>query len=139
MGAGTGSSGGSGAGESGAGESGAGESGLRFCDDGEAEVILESDDAARLWQVTGGLEDATISACLECRSRVLAAVALVELLDVSPPVPMSTALGELADDAPTLHLYVEDLGTECAHRTWLDPLAEEWSEVVEGSGRPPVH
>ncbi len=114
-------------------------SALRFCDDAGAEIVLEPDDADRLWATTGGLENATISACLGCRSRVLAAVALVELLDASPPHPVGNALGELADEAPTLHLYVEDVDTSCAHRTWLDPLAEEWSEVINGPDHRALH
>ena len=35
----------------------------------------------------------------------------------------------LADDAPTLHVYVRDDAARCAHRTWRDPGAEEWAEV----------
>ena len=53
---------------------------------------------------------ATVSACPRCRSRILAVVALVDLLDDAPPFARSGALLELADDAPTLHLYVRDLG-----------------------------
>jgi hypothetical protein len=37
----------------------------------------------------------------------------------------------LADDAPTLHLYVEDLAKECAHSRWHDPGRIEWSEALE--------
>jgi hypothetical protein len=44
----------------------------------------------------------------------------------------------LADDAPTLHLYVRDLQTACAHRTWLDPGAEEWADVVAELAGPSI-
>lgn len=110
--------------------------GLRLSDGSGGEVLLEPGEAADLWALTGGFEFATVSACVECRSRVLAAVALVDVLDAAPPHPRSQVLIDLADDAPTLHLYVEDLGEECVHRTWLDPLAEEWCEVLDDPGRP---
>jgi hypothetical protein len=61
---------------------------------------------------------------------VLAVVALADLLDAAPPHRRANDLLALADDAPTLHLYVRDLQTRCAHPTWLDPGAEEWSDVV---------
>ena len=45
---------------------------------------------------------------------------------------------ELADEAPTLHLYVVDEAADCRHRRWLDPLYGEWIEVVDGAAGPPV-
>ncbi|MFI5046469.1 MAG: hypothetical protein ACHQIG_05350 [Acidimicrobiia bacterium] len=101
-----------------------------FDDDGEA-VALDDDEASILLSLTGGLEPATVSACPTCRSRIVAAVALVDLLGDAPPVARARELVELADDAPTLHLYVHDLRTPCAHRAWLDPGYEEWAEVME--------
>jgi len=98
-------------------------------DDGE-EVALDADEADALLALTNGLDPATVSACPSCRSRVLAAVALVDLLDDAPPVARGRELVELADDAPTLHLYVRDLRAECAHRAWLDPGFEEWAEIM---------
>ena len=80
--------------------------------------------------LTDGLEAATVSACPDCRCRVLAAVALADLLADGPPFPRSVELLELADDAPTLHLYVRDLRSACAHEHWLDPGFEEWAEVM---------
>mgnify|MGYP006190696211 CR=1 FL=1 len=38
---------------------------------------------------------------------------------------------ELADDAPTLHIYVQDLATTCTHRFWRDPGFTEWSEALD--------
>jgi hypothetical protein len=108
--------------------------GLRFLDDDGNEVALDADEAGALLAVTGGLEAATVSACADCRSRVLAAVALVDLLDASAPHARASELVQLADDAPTLHLYVVDDATECRHDPWRDPLHEEWSEVAEASG-----
>jgi hypothetical protein len=97
--------------------------------DGEA-VAFDAADARDLLAVTGGLEGATVSACPRCRSRILAVVALGDLLDESPPFARSLELVELADEAPTLHVYVRDLGQPCTHREWRDPGAEEWADVM---------
>ncbi len=54
-----------------------------------------------------------------------------------PCSPRAGELVELADDAPTLHVYVRDLAERCSHRAWLDPGFEEWSDVMaELAGRP---
>jgi hypothetical protein len=98
-------------------------------DDGE-KVVLDDDEAATLLALTSGLEPATTSACPSCRSRIVAAVALVDLLTDAPPVARGRELIELADDAPTLHLYVRDLRTRCDHRGWRDPGFEEWADVM---------
>ena len=97
--------------------------------DGES-VVFDAAEAHDLLLVTGGLEDATVSACPRCRSRILAAVALADLLAEAPPFLRSRELLELADDAPTLHVYVRDLSQRCPHREWRDPGAEEWSDVM---------
>src|SRR4029078_2097566 len=86
--------------------------------------------ARDLLALTDGLEGATVSACPRCRSRILAVVALGDVLAASPPFPHSGELVELADDAPTLHVYVRDVGQRCAHREWRDPGAEEWADVM---------
>jgi hypothetical protein len=99
-------------------------------DDDGSEVVLDADEAASLFALTANLEGATISACPECRSRVLACLALVDLLELSTPHPRGEALMELADDAPTSHCYVRDLASECRHRGWHDPGRIEWMEVV---------
>lgn len=104
---------------------------LAFLDDDGAEIVLGADDASGLLALTGGLEAATVSACPSCRSRVLASVALVDLLDDAPPHPRARDLIELADDAPTLHLYVHDLATGCEHPRWLDPGRTEWEEALD--------
>lgn len=98
-------------------------------DDGE-QVALDAAEADTLWSFTGGLERATVSACTSCRSRVIAAVALVDLLEAAPAHPRTGDLIDLADEAPTLHLYVADAATTCTHRTWRDPGFEEWADVV---------
>jgi hypothetical protein len=108
--------------------------GLRFIDDDGTEVHLDAAEAAALLVITHGLEDATVSACPDCRSRVVAAVALVDLLDVSAPHPRAGELVELADDAPTLHLYVVDDATDCVHPYWRDPGANEWHDAVDDAG-----
>jgi len=108
--------------------------GLRFLDEDGEEVELDATEADALEAVTAGLEEATVSACADCRSRVLATVALVDLLDRAQAHPRSGELVELADDAPTLHLYVIDLATACRHVRWRDPGYAEWLDAIEGDG-----
>jgi hypothetical protein len=109
---------------------------LSFSDDDGNEVPLDAADSRSLLGLTGGLEAATVSACPDCACRVVAAVALVDLLDAAPPHPASGALIDLADDAPTLHLYVTDVETDCPHERWLDPGHEEWVEATGEDVRP---
>jgi len=98
------------------------------------EVGLDARESECLLLLTGGLDAATVSACPDCRCRVLAGMALIDLLDAAPPHPRSTELIDLADDAPSLHLYVVDPSTQCEHPRWLDPLFDEWLDagVVPG-------
>ena len=103
---------------------------LLILDDEGEQVALDASEAASLSAFTGDLERATVSACTSCRSRVVAAVALVDLLEEAPPHPRTGELIDLADEAPTLHLYVVDVTSSCTHRTWLDPGFDEWSDVV---------
>jgi hypothetical protein len=105
---------------------------LRFLDEDGHDVELDVHEAATLMALTGELEAATVSACAQCRSRVLATVALVDLLDAAQPHPRSGDLIGLADEAPTLHLYVLDLTTECRHTRWRDPGYAEWLDMTEG-------
>jgi hypothetical protein len=110
--------------------------GLRFVDDDGVEVVLDRDEADALFAVTNGLEPATVSACPDCRSRVVAAVALVDLLDESAAHSRTGELVDLADEAPTLHLYVVDDATECQHPRWRDPGHTEWGDAVGMPTRP---
>jgi len=105
-------------------------------EDGE-EVVLDAEEATLLFAVTGDLDDATISACPDCRSRVLACLALVDLLGLSGPHPRGDELIELADEAPSSHCYVHDLASPCRHRRWHDPGRFEWIDVVGRMERPP--
>jgi hypothetical protein len=105
--------------------------GLVIMDDDGTEVVLDEHEAACLFSITDQLEAATVSACPDCRCRVVAAVALLDVLENAPPHPRGSDLVELADDAPTLHLYVIDDATDCGHPRWRDPLADEWAEVAE--------
>jgi hypothetical protein len=98
-------------------------------DDGEA-VGLDAEDLASLLAISDGLDRATVSACPQCTSRIVAAVALADLLRDAASFGATGALLELADDAPTLHLYVRDLDTTCRHRAWRDPGFEEWSDAM---------
>ena len=104
---------------------------LAIVDDDGAAVLLASDEAALLFEVGGDLDDATVSGCPSCRSRVLACLALVDLIDASAPHPRADEIIELADDAPSSHCYVHDLATDCRHRAWLDPGRLEWLEVID--------
>ncbi len=106
--------------------------GLTFLDGEMSEVALDDDEAATFLALVGDLDAVTVSACPTCRSRILAAVALVDLLDAAPPHPRAPELVELADEAPTLHVYLVDEGSECNHEAWLDPGFDEWMEAVEG-------
>ena len=104
---------------------------LAFLDDEGEELVLDIDEADALLALTDGLDAATVSACPRCRSRIVAVVALVDLLHAAPPFSRSSALVELADEAPTLHLYVRDLVTRCEHTGWRDPGYDEWSDAID--------
>ena len=110
---------------------------LVILDDEGEEVVLDAEESAMLYALTGDLDAATVSACPQCRSRILAVVALADLLDEAPPFSRANELVALADDAPTLHVYVRDLVNRCAHRAWRDPGFEEWSEVMAELAGPP--
>ncbi len=102
-------------------------------EDGE-ELILDGFEATVMLGLTQGFEAATVSACPNCRSCVLASVAVADLLRDRPGHPRGRELTELAEDAPTLHLYVRDLTTSCTHPGWLDPGFTEWAEVLHEVG-----
>jgi hypothetical protein len=93
--------------------------------------MLDTAEALMLLGLTDGLDDVTVSACPSCRSRVLAALAFFDLLEGEPFHPHAAQLAQLADDAPTLHLYVEDVASRCEHDEWLDPGYTEWADAVE--------
>ena len=93
------------------------------------EVVLDARESDCLFALTSGLEAATISACPDCRCRVLASMALVDLIDAAPPHPRGTELIDLADDAPTLHLYVVDSVSEVKSGR---PELTEASIIVSG-------
>lgn len=105
--------------------------GLTFSDGEGLDVILDADEATSFGALVGDLERVTVSACPACRSRVLAAVAFVDLLDAAPPHPRAGELVDLADEAPTLHVYVIDEASDCVHPRWLDPGHTEWAEATD--------
>ena len=109
---------------------------LALVDDDGERVELDPVEAQLLLELTGGLEAATVSACPHCRSRVLAVVALLDLLDDAVTHTRIAELRELAEDAPTLHLYVGELDFECEHRAWRDPGFDEWADAF--AELPPV-
>jgi hypothetical protein len=110
---------------------------LSFVDDDGQRVVLGPDEADELLTLTAGLEAATVSACPECRSRVLAVVALADLMDGAPSHPRAREIFELADDAPTLHVYLVDGADDCDHKRWRDPGFEEWLGAVSPAGPVP--
>jgi hypothetical protein len=114
------------------GEPRQGGGGLTFLDGELSEVSLDDGEASTFLALVGDLDAVTVSACPTCRSRILAAVALVDLLDAAPPHPRAPELVELADEAPTLHVYLVDEGSPCNHEGWLDPGYDEWSDAVDG-------
>jgi hypothetical protein len=103
---------------------------LELFDDDGTRMLLDTDEAATLFGLTANLEAATVSACPTCRSRILAVVALTDLLADAPPFVRGAELGELAEEAPTLHLYVRDLTSACRHPRWRDPGFEEWADAI---------
>jgi hypothetical protein len=103
---------------------------LSIVDEDGEEVGFDADESATLLALAHNFDAATVSACPECRSRVLAAVAVVDLLQGALH-PRGRELVELAEDAPTLHLYVQDLTAACGHHRWRDPGFAEWSEVLD--------
>ena len=111
--------------------------GLWFVDDDGERLALGADEAEALWTLARGFEAATVSACPDCRSRVLAVVALADLLAAGPPHPRREALLEFADECPTLHCYLVDADTRCTHRRWLDPGREEWEDGTGPTPAPP--
>jgi hypothetical protein len=113
------------------GEPQQGGSGLTFLDGEVSEVSLDDEESSTFLALVGDLDAVTVSACPGCRSRILAAVALVDLLDAAPPHPRVPELVELADEAPTLHVYLVDGGSPCTHEAWLDPGFDEWADAVE--------
>jgi len=111
----------------------------RIVDEDGYEVGLDAGEADSLLDLASRFDAATVSACPGCRSRVLAAVALVDLLDAGPPHARSADLVELAGDAPTLHVFVVDEVSQCSHAAWRDPLFTEWADVVGYPGVRPRH
>jgi hypothetical protein len=103
---------------------------VAFVDDDGDRVVLSESEAVALFGLTAGLEAATVSACPRCRSCIVAVVALVDLLDGTTMLPRARELIDLAEDAPTLHLYVDDLISGCAHVAWIDPGYEEWADAL---------
>jgi hypothetical protein len=109
---------------------------FRFLDDDGVAVDLDQSDGPALFAALGDLDAATVSSCPECGARVLAAVALVDLIDAGAPHPRAADLRDLAEDAPTLHIFLVDETLPCRHRYWRDPLADEWYDVTGDRGPP---
>ncbi|MFZ4514959.1 MAG: hypothetical protein ACOYN3_01450 [Acidimicrobiia bacterium] len=97
--------------------------------DGEARISAIDDRAVPTLMPL--FEAASVSRCPQCRSGVLAALAVLDGLDAAPPLEAVTHIRDLIDEAPTLHIYMVDHGAGCSHRAWRDPGFEEWCDAVE--------
>ncbi len=84
---------------------------LALVDEDGERVELDEFEATLLLDMTRGLEPATVSACPGCRSRVVAVVAFLDVLEGALAHERVYELTELGEDAPTLHLYVADLAS----------------------------
>lgn len=104
---------------------------LTIADDDGNAVEFDAVDARSFLALTDDLDPATTSACPACRSRVVSVVALADLLAETGPHPRSGEVLVLADEAPTLHVYVVDGVARCAHTRWRDPGHEEWVDAVD--------
>jgi len=109
---------------------------LALTDEDGERVELDAFEATLLLELTQGLEPATVSACPGCRSRVVAVIAFLDLLGDALAHERTLELTALAEDAPTLHLYVADLASDCEHFEWRDPLYDEWADAF--AELPPV-
>ena len=111
---------------------------LLFSDGDGGSVVVHGREADSLWSLTEGFDAATVSACIECGSCILAVVAVVDTIDRSLPHDASAAIVDLADDAPTLHLYVtRSAGPQrCTHHSWRAPGFEEWCDAMGVARRP---
>ncbi len=105
---------------------------LFFSDGDGGSVVVHGREAETLWALTDGFRSATVSACDSCGSCILAVVAVVDTIDRALPHDASAALIDLADDAPTLHLYVtrSDESQPCVHASWRDPGFDEWCDAL---------
>jgi hypothetical protein len=104
---------------------------LCIIDNDGRRLEINHDDALGVFQLAEGLEAATTSSCTECRSRVIASGALSDLLSSFVEHPRVSEIIAFADDASTLHIYVIDVESPCAHRTWRDPGREEFFMAVK--------
>ena len=93
---------------------------------------------ATLLALTGGLEAATVSACPQCRSRILAVVALVDLLADAPPFAVPASWSSSPTTRRRCTSTCATSAPRCTHRAWRDPGAEEWSEVMAELAGPSI-
>ena len=108
-----------------------------FDADGE-DLAFDAAQASSLFTLTGNLDAATVSACPASEPGRGGRGPRRSHRRRLPPFARSDELLALADDSPTLHLYVRDLQTPCVHRTWLDPGAEEWADLVAELAGPSI-
>lgn len=106
-------------------------SALCIIDNDGRRLEINHEDALSLFALSEDLEAATTSSCTECRSRVIASGAVSELLSSFVEHPRVAEIIAFADDASTLHVYVIDVESPCAHRTWRDPGREEFFMAVK--------
>ena len=99
-------------------------------DDGEA-VGLDADELASLLAVSDGLDRATVSACPQCRSRIVAAVALADLFArraiVRREPRAARARRRRADTAP---LRARPRHARAVIGRGANPGFDEWSDAM---------
>ena len=99
------------------------------------EVVLDERESDCLFLLTGGLEAATdfgVSRLSMSGARVGRARRPARRRAAAPVAAPSCI--DLADEAPTLHLYVVDSASDCEHPHWRDPLFDEWLDAGVAPG-----
>ncbi len=103
-------------------------------DDDGNEVVLDDCEADSLLAVTCRLDGATVSACPDCRSRVLATVALLDLLDAAPPHARAVSWSSSRTMPRRCTSMSSTSGPSANTCGWRDPLFDEWYEIAEAAG-----
>lgn len=107
---------------------------VKVLDSSGQSVELDDHQANMLFEAMVGGSDPRISACIECRSAVVATEPFNTLLDdLSILHPDQTEiignLIDLVESSEAVHIYIME-DNDCVHVLWRDPIAAEWSEVT---------
>src|SRR5262249_21259825 len=104
---------------------------LAVVDDDGNRVVLDAGEAVLLFGLTDGFEAAAVSACPPRRNPGPALGAPLRPLQPRPPTAGPADLTDLAERVPRLHLYGEDLVTDCEHDEGLDRGYTEWCDAID--------